>query len=61
MNANTKLRQKKYYGEEAQRVTLKDCQAANLTISRLFAGQITEEDIVVEAPKRITAILVEDR
>ena len=49
---------RRYYGEEAQRVTLKDCQAAHMTIARLKAGQIRLEDLIVDAPKVVYAKLV---
>ena len=52
--------EKRYHGEEAQRVTLKDCQAANMTIAKLRAGQIDFSDIMVDAPKNISAVVVKD-
>jgi hypothetical protein len=55
------MKAKRYYGEEAQRVTLKDCQAAHMTIAKLRAGQIDFSDIMVEAPKCVTAVLVEEK
>ncbi len=51
---------KRYYGEEAERVTWRDCQAANLTIAKLNAGQIRIEDVMVEAPAQVRAILLEE-
>lgn len=45
-----KFGKKTYYGEEAETVTLKDCQAAYKTIAMLKAGQIDFSDILVAAP-----------
>lgn len=53
------IKPKRYYGEEAQPVTLKDCQAAYMTIAKLRAGQIDFSDVMVEAPTRVDAVLVE--
>ena len=57
-----KTKQKKYYGEEAQRVTLRDEQAAHMTIAKLRAGQIDFSDVMVDAPKKgeIPAFVVAD-
>ena len=54
-------KQRRFYGEEAQRVSLKDCQAAYMTIAKLRAGQLDLSDIMEEAPKRgeITATVTD--
>ena len=53
-------RTKRYYGEEAQRITWKEEQAANMTIAKLRAGQIDFSDVMVETPKagEITAYVI---
>lgn len=57
----TTFKPKKYQGEEAQKVTLKDCHNANMTIAKLRAGQLDFSDVMVEAPAKgtLTAYVVE--
>ena len=54
------MKPKRYYGEEAERVTLKDCAAANMIIAKLRAGQITPASLVVEAPRSSPATILVD-
>jgi hypothetical protein len=54
-----KTKRRRYVGEEAERVTLKDCAAANELAAKMLAGQIDPMSIVVEAPKRVCAIVTE--
>lgn len=52
---------KTYYGEEAESVTLKDCQAANMLAAKMLAGQIDPMSIVTSPPSRKPVVVeVED-
>ena len=51
--------EKRYYGEEAERVNWKDCAAANMLIAKMKAGQFDPASLVVEAPKSIWAVVVD--
>lgn len=54
-----KPKPKHYYGEECERVTWRDCQAANMLTAKLRAGQVDPDSIVVAAPRAPLATLVQ--
>ena len=53
----TATKAKRYAGEEAERVTWVDCRAANEIAAKMLAGQVDPMTLVVEAPKRVIAIV----
>lgn len=50
---------KRHTGEEAQTVTWQDCRAANELSAKMLAGQIDPMSLVVAAPKKAHAVIVE--
>lgn len=52
-------RTKRYVGEEAQRVTWRDCRAANELAAKMLAGQIDPMSIIVPAPTKPLAVMVD--
>ena len=48
---------KTYRGEEAERITWRDEQAARLLSAQLLAGQVDPMSLVVEPPKSVRALL----
>ena len=51
---------KRHIGEEAERVSLKDCRAANELVAKMRAGEIDPMSLVVEPPRKPLAVVSDD-